>query len=153
MKTPFLALSLLAAPVLAEPPNPLDETALIALAAEADIAWNEKDAERMAAAYVSDASLRMAGGVAIDGQNAIRANFERNFAARQGVMRHITSVDRIELIQPGLALTDGGVRVEQRQPDGGWKLIRSFRNVGLAVRTAAGWRLKSVRAFLTPNPS
>jgi uncharacterized protein (TIGR02246 family) len=146
-------LALCAAPALAQPPGPADQAALLALAAEADAAWNEKDADRMAAAYVERGSLRLAGGAAIEGREAIRAQFQRNFAARQGMMRHVTTVDRTELIEPDLALSDAAVRVEQHQPGGGWKTLRTFRNVSLVRRAGRGWRIVSVRAFPTPNPS
>jgi uncharacterized protein (TIGR02246 family) len=153
MKSLTFALALLAAPALAQPVSPADDAALKALAHEADVAWNEKDAARMAAVYAEGASLRLSGGAAIESRDAIRATFERNFAARQGTMRHITQVDRAELIAPDLALSDAGVRVEQQQADGSWKLMRTFRNVSLARREGNGWKLQFVRAFLVPNPS
>ncbi|HEV2567451.1 SgcJ/EcaC family oxidoreductase [Sphingomonas sp.] len=153
MKRLALLLALCAAPALAEAPSVTDRAALAALADAADAAWNEKDAGRVAAAYTADGSLRMSGGAVVEGQDAIRATFESNFAARQGTMRHITQVDRVELIEPDLAFTDAGVRVEQQQPDGSWKLMRTFRNVSVAKREGGAWRLKSVRAFLVPNPS
>jgi uncharacterized protein (TIGR02246 family) len=154
MRLLLTAAALLAsAPALAQPVGPADQAALQALADEADAAWNLKDAARMAAAYTDNASLRLAAGPAIAGREAIRTVFTRNFAARQGTMRHVTSVDRAELIEPNLAFTDAGVRVEQQQPDGSWTLMRSFRNVSVARREAGAWKLQSVRAFLIPNPS
>lgn len=153
MKHLILALALLAAPALAQQPSPADRAALDALAAEADAAWNEKNAARIAAVYTEGASLRLSGGAAIEGREAIRSNFDRNFAARHGTMRHITQVDRAELIGPHLALSDAGVRVEQLQADGSWKLMRTFRNVSLARREGKTWKLHLVRAFVVPNPS
>ena len=153
MKAFSLALALLAAPAVAEPPSAADQAQLAALAAEADSAWNEKDADRMAAAYTPGATLGLGGGKPIDGRDAVRSTFQRNFAARQGTMRHLTTVERTELIAPDLAMSDAAVRVEQQQPDGSWTLMRSFRNVSLARREAGAWKLHSVRAFLVPNPS
>jgi hypothetical protein len=48
---------------------------------------------------------------------------------------------------------EGGVRVEQLQADGSWKLMRTFRNVSVSRREGNAWKLASVRAFLVPNPS
>jgi uncharacterized protein (TIGR02246 family) len=153
MKPLLLALALFAGPALAEPASPADMAALQALANAADSAWNEKNAARMAEAYAEDGTLRMSGGAVLEGRAAIRTTFDRNFAARQGTMRHVTAVDRAELIAPDLAFTDAGVRVEQQQPDGSWTLMRSFRNVSVARREGGTWKLQSVRAFLVPNPS
>ncbi|NNM76019.1 SgcJ/EcaC family oxidoreductase [Sphingomonas sp. ID1715] len=153
MKPLALLLALCAAPASAQPPSAADQAALNALADTADAAWNDKDAARMAEAYVADGSLRMAGGTVVEGKDAIRATFVRNFAARQGTMRHITQVDRAEMIAADLAFTEAGVRVEQQQPDGGWKLMRTFRNISVARRDGGAWKLRSVRAFLVPNPN
>ena len=147
MKHIILAAALLAAPALAEVPSPAEQAALKALAAAADAAWNAKDVERMTAAYTDNGSLRLGGTPAIEGREAIRAQFRSAFAARQGTLRHITSVDRAELIRPDLALSDAGVRIEQQQADGSWTLVRAFRNVSIAAKGPQGWRLQTVRAF------
>jgi len=153
MKPLIFTLALLAAPALAKPATPSDQAGLKALAEAADAAWNAKDAARMATLYTPDASLRMAGGQPIEGRTAIQSQFDRNFAARQGEFRHVTEMDRAELVDPNLAFTDAGVRVEQKQADGSWKLMRSFRNVTVARREGSSWKLQSVRAFLAPNPN
>ena len=153
MKRLTVAIALFAAPAsaLAQPPGPADQAALAALAGEADAAWNAKDAARMAAAYAEDGDLRLGDGPAIEGRNNIAAQFRSAFAARQATMRHVTTVDHADLIGPDLAVSDAGVRVEQRQADGSWTLVRAFRNVSVAVRERDGWRLRTVRAFPLPR--
>jgi uncharacterized protein (TIGR02246 family) len=150
MKTLALAAALLATPALAQPPGPADEAALKALAAEADAAWNAGDAARMTAAYADNGSLRLGSAPAIEGQAAIRAQFETAFAARRSAMRHVTSVDRIELVRPDLAVSDAAVSIEQQQADGNWRPVRAFRNVSIASRGRHGWRLQTVRAVPVP---
>ena len=150
MKAFILAATLLAAPALAQPPSPGEEAALNALAAEADAAWNAGDAARMTAAYADNGSLRLGSGPAIEGQAAIRAQFDTAFAARRGTMRHVTSVDRIEMVRPDLAVSDAAVRIEQQQADGSWRPVRAFRNVSIAARGPRGWRLQTVRAVPVP---
>lgn len=153
MKLTILPFLLAAAPAFAQAPPAADQAALTALAAEADAAWNVKDADRMAANYADTGTLRLSGGQAIVGREAIRTVFKSNFAARQGVLRHITTIDRAELVDPDLALSDAAVRIEQQGADGQWKLVRSFRNVTLARREAGQWKLAAVRAIMVPNPS
>lgn len=146
MKAFILAAALFAAPAFAQPPSPADQAALKALATEADAAWNAGNAARMTAAYADNGSLRLGNAPAIEGQAAIRAQFDTAFAARRGTMRHVTSVDRIELIRPDLAVSDAAVSIEQQQADGNWRPVRAFRNVSIAARGPRGWRLQTVRA-------
>lgn len=152
MKFLAFALSLIAVPALAEPPAQADEQALLALAANADAAWDARDVDGMTALYEEGATLRMGGGKVVEGQQAIRTQFQSAFAARQATMRHVTTIDRNELIAPDLAISDAGVRVEQQQPDGSWLTVRSFRNVSLARRGPDGWRLRTVRAIPIQQP-
>ena len=150
MKAFALAAALLATPALAQSPSPAEETALKALAAEADAAWNAGDAARMTAAYAPDGSLRLGSAPAIEGQPAIRAQFEAAFAARRRTMRHMTRLDRIELVRPGIAVSDAAVTIEQQQADGAWRPVGAFRNITIATRGSRRWRLQTVRAVPVP---
>ena len=154
MRLLFTALLCAAAgPALAIEPTAADAAALTALAAAADADWNEKDVAGMAAHYTADASLGTNGLPApVTGAEAIRAVFTRGFAGRQAVERHVTEVERIEMITPDLALTEGAVVVE-RQEAAGWRPVRRFRNIALSARTPAGWKLRMVRATLLPSPA
>lgn len=138
-----------AAPVLAAPPAPADAVALRLLAVAADEAWNAKDAPAMAAHYAADASLRVGAADAPDhrGREAVRAYFARTFAARAQDLRHVTDLKGMTQLAPDLVMNDADVRVEARQPDGSWKLVRRFNNVSLAAREGGGWKLKAVRAY------
>lgn len=156
MKTLALAAALacataVAAPALAAPPAPApaDAVALRLLAVAADEAWNAKDAPAMAAHYAADASLRVGAADAPDhrGRDAVRAYFAQAFAARAQDLRHVTHLKGMAQLTPDLVLSDADVRVEARQPDGSWKLVRRFNNVSLAAREGGGWKLKAVRAY------
>jgi uncharacterized protein (TIGR02246 family) len=132
-------------------PAPADVAALTALARAADAAWDAADAPRMSGLYTPDASLMVGGtGDVRGGREAVSAYFGEAFANRPAVMRHVTEVRRADLLAPDLALTDNFVRVEVRQADGAWREARRFHTVSLAERTAAGWRLRAVRAFPLP---
>lgn len=148
---PFAIVASMAAPAAAEAPAGLDMAALKALADAADSAWNDKDADRMAAAYDARGTLRLADGGEINGREAIRAFFRDNFARRREVFRHVTEIEAADLIRPDLALSDATVRVERQRPDGGWETVRRFRNLSLAVRGPDGWRLRAVRAQPVAN--
>ena len=148
---PFAIVATVAAPATAAAPAEPDMAALGQLAAAADQAWDAADADRMAAAYDAGGTLKLAGGSEIRGREAIRAYFRENFARRTGTLRHVTTVEAADLIRPDLALSDATVRVERQRPDGSWELMRSFRNLSLAVRGPGGWRLRAVRAQPVAN--
>ena len=85
----------------------------------------------------------------VAGRAAVRSFFEGNFARREGTLRHITQLESIDLVAPGIALADAHVRVEQLR-DGRWELVRSFANHSVVRREAGGWRLHAVRAHRLP---
>lgn len=147
----LIALACAPAAAAAAPAAPEERAALERLAAEADAAWNRRDAAAMAGFYAADANLRL-GGMAdpVTGRESVHAYFERAFASRAGEMRHITLLDDIDMPRPGMAVSDAIVRVEQRTADGGWRLVRSFANTSVAIREQGGWKLVAVRAHVLP---
>ncbi len=151
MRLPILAAltwAAAAASALAAPPSPADEVALRQLGAAADAAWDARDAARMATYYAADASLWVGGaGGEQQGRENVQAYFQRAFAGRVGEMRHVSEIRGLQLIAPDTAFTDVLVRVEERQADGSWKLVRRFNNVSLAAREAGAWKLRVVRAY------
>lgn len=150
MRLPLLAALTWAAATaaLAAAPNPADDKALRALGAAADAAWDARDAARMATYYSPDASLVVGGaGAEQQGRAEVEAYFQRAFARREGVMRHVSEFRGLQMLGADLALSDILVRVEARQPDGTWKQVRTFNNVSLATREADGWKLRAVRAY------
>jgi len=135
---------------LAGPPSRADDAALRALGASADAAWDARDADRMATYYAEDASLLVDGaGGEQQGRASIRTYFQRTFAGRQGELRHVSEIRGLQMLGDDLALTDVWVRVEAKQPDGGWKPVRHFNNVSLAARKDGVWKLRAVRAYPT----
>jgi len=144
-----LAFAALALPAHAAPPSPADGVALRLLAVSADEAWDARDADRMAAYYAPDASLLVGSTEApqVHGREAVRAYYAKSFGGRVGTLRHVSDVKGTDMLTPDLALSDVAVRVEERQADGSWKLVRRFDNVSLAVRQGGGWMLKAVRAY------
>jgi uncharacterized protein (TIGR02246 family) len=139
---------LAAAAAQAAPASADDESALRTLAASVDGAWDRKDINLMAASYSEDATLLVGGaGQLQQGRPAVQAYFQKTFAQRAGVMRHVSELRGIDMLGPDLAVTDIRVRVEARQPDGGWKEVRRFDNLSMAVRENGSWKLRVVRAY------
>jgi ketosteroid isomerase-like protein len=146
----FVAVLLLAAPmpVSAAPVSGADRRALEGLAAANDAAWNAKDVPAMAGQYTADGSVRVSPQLpVVAGNGPVSKFFGEAFARRQGVFRHITTLDHVEAVAPDMALADAGVRVEKQEADGSWSLVRSFRNISLVVRENGQWKLRSVRAI------
>jgi uncharacterized protein (TIGR02246 family) len=138
----------LAAAAQAAPAGPEDESALRALAASVDGAWDRKDINMMAASYSEEATLLVGGASQLQqGRPAVQAYFQKTFAQRAGVMRHVSEFRSIDMLGPDLAVTDIRVRVEAEQPDGSWKEVRRFDNLSMAVRENGAWKLRVVRAY------
>lgn len=134
----------------AAPPAPADRAALETLAARNDAAWTAADAAAIAADYSADGTLRLAGMTeALAGHGAVRGYFERAFAARPAGFRHITRLEKIDLVTPDIAFADARVRVEQLK-DGRWELAREFLNHSVLRKEQGAWRIHSVRAHRLP---
>ena len=144
-----LALAASAQTAQAAPPAPADAVALRLLGVAADEAWNAKDAQRMATYYAADATILVGAATAANhqGRDAVRAFFAQSFAGRTQDLRHVTELTAMTQLAPGLVMNDAHVRVEERQADGSWKLVRRFNNVSLAAREGGSWKLKAVRAY------
>lgn len=135
-------------PALAAPPSNEDRRALEQLAADNDAAWGAKDVATISSQYVEAGSVRVSPQAqVIEGREPVISFFDGAFAGRQGVHRHITHLDHIELIAPDMALADAAVRVERQEANGAWTLVRRFRSVTVAVRHGRDWKLRAVRAI------
>lgn len=138
---------------VAAPPRSDERAGLLAVAVAADAAWDAGDAVGIADVYTADATFVLAPERTIAGREAIRTWFRGYFAERPAGQRLVTRVERINMLQPGMALVDGRVRVEQLQPDGTWAPVREYVNYSLAVRDRDRWRLHEVRAIASaPAP-
>lgn len=142
------AVALMSQASVAAPVGEIDRSALERLAAANDAAWGAKDTATMSGQYTENGSVRVSPHApVIAGRANVSEFFAQAFARREGVHRHITSLDNIELIGPDIALADASVRVERQQPNGSWDLVRTFRNVSLVMREGGQWKLRSVRAI------
>ena len=146
----LLALGLSGAAAAAAPPSPSDRAELERLAAANDSAWTAKDWATIAGQYVESGTLRVAPTAPIEiGRGAITRFFQASFERRPAGFRHVTRIDNIEMVAPGVAIADGYVRVERAAAEG-WTLLREFTSSSLVVRENGQWKLHSVRA--TPLP-
>jgi len=136
---------------IAAPPDDSDRRQLEELAQNADTVWDRGDAEALAGLYTGDATLVMAPRDPVDGRDTIRAHFEQSFAKRPPHLRHVTAVQRIEMLAPDVAFVDTDVRLERREDDGPWPTIRRFTNYTVAIRDGDAWRIKEVRTHVKPD--
>lgn len=137
----------LATPVLSANPSAKDRAALQQLAERMDRAWTAADADANAELFAGDATARFDADPLGQGREAIRNQFRAFFKDRPAGLRHVTAIERVELLAADLALWDAEVRVERRQAEGQWAVLTRIRNVTLAVRQPDGWRIRTVRAF------
>jgi uncharacterized protein (TIGR02246 family) len=124
-----------------------DRMALRQLAEQMDQAWTAADADANAELFAADATARFGEDPLGSGRKAIRDQFAAFFKDRPARLRHVTNIERTELLSSNLALWDAEVRVERRQATGNWETLTRIRNVTVAVRQAEGWRIQTVRAF------
>lgn len=127
--------------------TPADRASLMKLAYRMDRAWTAADVEANAELFTADATARFGDDPLGSGREAIRNQFEGFFKDRPAGLRHVTAIDRIQSLAPGLAMWDAEVRVERRDDSGSWQVLTRIRNVTIAARQADGWRIQAVRAF------
>ena len=111
-----------------------------------DREWNAANAEASAALFATGATARFGEDPLAEGRDAIRVQFQSFFKDRPPGLRHLTRVERIEQIGTDQMLWDAEVRIDREQPDGKWQTLTRIRNVTIAVRQPAGWRVLAVRA-------
>lgn len=136
----------LAVPALAAKPSTGDQIALLQLAERMDHAWTAADSDANARLFALDATARFDTDPLGQGREAIRSQFKAFFEGRPAGLRHVTRIERIDLLAPDLAMWDAEVRVEREQPAGRWTTLTRIRNVTIAVRQQDGWRIRAVRA-------
>jgi uncharacterized protein (TIGR02246 family) len=146
-----IAAGLLATSALAAPPSRADQAALERLAAENDAAWDAANAEVISNQYAIDGNLKLGGTDLNDGRAAIQSYFERSFARRPAGLRHVSQVERIDMVTPNTAFADAHVRLERENADGSRTLLREFRNHSVLVRDGSTWRIRAVRSHPVPG--
>jgi uncharacterized protein (TIGR02246 family) len=134
-------------PAFSAEPSRDDRAALLQLAQRMDRAWTVADADANAELFASGATARFDADPLGQGREAIRQQFQAFFKDRPSGLRHVTAIERVELLASDLALWDAEVRVARRQATGGWATLTRIRNVTIAVRQRDGWRIQAVRAF------
>lgn len=156
MTTLVLAtISAAALPLMPCDAAPATEAARLELhgaAAAMDAAWDRKDPAGFAALFAPDATIQAGPNAVLEGQAAIRAFFDRDFTNRRGTMRHVSETRRIDMVTADLALVDKLVRIERREPDGRWTVLRTFLNSSLLRRIDGSWRVRTVRAHVVADP-
>lgn len=150
----LFAAALLPSSALAAPAPSADRAALQALAAATDAAWDNRDVQAMMRTFAADGTLRLSGMPApVQGSAALRAFFTQGFAARAGELRHVTSIDHVELAGPHVAVADGHVAIQRRSAAGAWETVRTFANTTIAVREDGVWKLSAVRGVPINQPA
>jgi uncharacterized protein (TIGR02246 family) len=131
-----------------------DAKAIVALADAADDAWNRKSVEGMAAAFTPNGHNRILGTpVDLRGHEEMKSYFTAAFARRTGVMRHVTTVEEIELVAPATAVSDARVAVEQQNADGSWSVVRTFTATSVVVKEDGAWKIRTNRVRPDPAPA
>lgn len=128
-------------------PSAVDRRSIQQIAERMDRAWTAGDADANASLFAADATARFGDDPLGAGRDSIRGQFHSFFQGRPSDLRHVTNIERIELLAPNLALWDAEVRVERQQAGGHWMALTIIRNVTIVVRQPDGWRIKAVRAF------
>jgi ketosteroid isomerase-like protein len=145
------AAALSVAPCRAAPATEAARQELHGAAAALDAAWDRKDLTALATLFAQDATIQAGPNAVLEGHAAIRAFFDRDFENRRGTMRHVSEPRRIDMVNLDLALVDKLVRLEQRDADGRWTVLRTFLNSTLLTRVQGTWKIRAIRAHIVPN--
>lgn len=146
------AAALSATPCGAAPAPEAARAALHDAAAAMDSAWDRRDSSALAALFAPDATIQAGPNAVLEGRAAIRAFFGRDFENRRGTMRHVSALQRIDMVAPDLALVDKVVRLEQQDAQGRWTVLRTFLNSTLLRQDEGSWKVRTIRAHIVPNP-
>ena len=141
--------AIMAVPAAAAQIEPADHAQLLQLAERMDRAWTAGDANANARLFAADATARFGDDPLGQGRAEIGDQFHAFFKNRPAGLRHVTAIERVELLAPDLTFWDAEVRVERRNAAGEWATLTRIRNVTLAIRQPGGWRIQAVRAFPT----
>lgn len=139
------------APCAAAPATETAQRELRSAAASMDGAWNRADLSAFTTLFDENATIQAGPKSVLEGQEAIRNFFARDFSNRTNALRHVSEPQRIDQIAPDLALVDKLVRIEQQGANGGWTVLRTFLNSTLMRRVQGKWKVRTVRAHVVPN--
>ena len=107
-----LAFALLLASALAAP----DEAAIRAHFGGFALAFAKGDAQAVAAGYADDADIVRPNQPAVVGRAAIQAFYEQMFAGPLKGVAKTTSVDRVRLVTPTVAVVDSSYTLDRDEP-------------------------------------
>lgn len=123
-----------------------DEVAVRAhFAAFAD-AWVEGDAAAVAAGYAEDADLVRPNQPPVVGRAAIEAFYARMFAGPLKGVAKTTTVDRIRLVTPVVAVVDSSYTLDRDSPP----LHARGASVTVMEKRGAGWVTVLSRSYRLP---
>lgn len=123
--------------------RPLTES-LAAVARSADQAWNERDAQTMAAYYDDNATASI-GATFLSGKEAIRDYFTKSFSRLPAGMTHRTELRRIVRIGE-LYAADSAVFLEVPDAEKGKRVVREFFTMTLLRPAGNGWQFVALRS-------
>lgn len=109
------------------------------------IAYNEQDAEALAALFTEDAEIsNAAGDVSVVGREAIQAHFEEVFADGEPDSIAV-EVESVRFVAPGVALEDG--TAHHNPPGGEETQPQSFTYTAVLTQGDDGWLVASSRTL------
>lgn len=121
---------------------PVDRAAIMDIAVKSDAAWNERDAERLAAFFTADGDNQILGTpVDLEGRQAIADYFKASLAKVDPAMRHVTAVRELHWVTPDVVVSDVDVKLE-KTADGVTSVVRKFAGTAVLLRTAEGWKIR-----------
>lgn len=151
--TGVLALVLAATGAMAAPASPADRATIDRLAVELDKAWDAKNWQAIVDQYSANATLRLGpSSQIVMGHDDLARYYQAMFERRADGLRHITIVDRVEMVAPDMVFADIRAAV-QRKNGAEWVTVGEFSVGSLLVREASGWKNLVVRSHPLNSPT
>jgi len=116
-----------------------DEAAIRKAVASYVGAFNKADAKAVAAHWTPDGEFITPGGKALKGRDAIEREFEAYFGETKTAQVEVAS-PAIRFISPGVAVEEGTARLLLPE-----ETPQETEYVAIHVKTAAGWKMDSIR--------
>jgi uncharacterized protein (TIGR02246 family) len=123
----------------------LDEAEIRAIESRYDEAWNRSDPDGLTEHLADDALVINPRGEALRGRAAFRSVMAEALAGQFAGSRHASTIHRVELVAPDVALVDGEAQVTGLR-DNGPALAHAFTDV--FVRRDGRWVIAAIRAYV-----
>ena len=115
-----------------------------------ETAWNNRDADSLAALFHSEADFQFYYGIMVRGRERIKRYYtEKVFPYLPKGLRHLTRSYKLRLLTDGVVIGDGRVDlVDENEKDPEKRVQHRLRVTTVVVKDEEEWRFSAVRMMV-----